>query len=153
MRERLLTGGAILSLSARGTYRRMGFTIAETLAALVFVAIVIPVAVQGITLANRAGVIADRQRVAAQLADKLLAESVVTGSWLDGDQEADCGDDWPDYRYKLSSQAWETDTMDVVTVEVFFQVQGREHSVSMSTLVQEPQSGSSTTSTGGGTSS
>ena len=66
-----------------------GFTLVETLAAMLFMAIVIPVAVRGVMLANRAGVVAERTRVAAQLADTLLTETVVTESWRYGAQEGD----------------------------------------------------------------
>ena len=63
---------------------KRGFTLAETLAAMLFMAIVIPVAVRGVMLANRAGVVAERKRVAAELADRLLVETIVTQQWMDG---------------------------------------------------------------------
>ena len=67
----------------RNNSHRRAFTFAEILVAMVFVAIVIPVAVEGVLIANRAGTVAERKRVAARLADRLLAELVLTGEWAD----------------------------------------------------------------------
>ncbi len=116
-----------------------GFTLVETLAAMLFMAIVIPVAVRGVMLANRAGVVAERTRVAAQLADTLLTETVVTESWRYGAQEGDFEEEWPGYRWILDTEAWEEDAMRLVRVEVLYDVQDREYSVRLSTLAEEEQ--------------
>ena len=52
----------------RNARKIAAFTFAEVLAALLFMAIVIPVAMQGVQVANRAGVAAQRKTVAIQLA-------------------------------------------------------------------------------------
>ncbi len=114
-----------------------GFTLAETLAAMLFMAIVIPVAVQGLTIANRAGVVAERKRVAAQLADRLLTETVLTEDWRNGALEGDFGADRPLYRWVLKTTEWSEDAMRTVSVTVFFKAQEREYSVSLSTVVEE----------------
>jgi len=111
----------------------------EVLAAMVFMAIVIPAAVHALTVANRAGLVAGHKRVAVQLADKLLSEISVTGDWRQGDQTGDFGEGWPGYRWAVRSEAWSVDTMQVVSVDVFFEVQGREHSVRLSTLAEETE--------------
>ena len=119
--------------------KNSGFTFAETLAAMLFMAIVVPVMVQGMTVASRAGIVAERQREAVELADRLLTELVLTGDWRDSESEGDFGEDWPGYRWVLSDGEWEEDTMLVVSVEVFFQVRGREHSLELTTLVDEAE--------------
>ena len=116
-----------------------GFTLVETLAAMLFMGIVIPVAVRGVMLANRAGVVAERTRVASQLADTLLTETVVTESWRYGAQEGDFEEEWPGYRWILDTEAWEEDAMRLVRVEVLYDVQDREYSVRLSTLAKEEQ--------------
>jgi prepilin-type N-terminal cleavage/methylation domain-containing protein len=118
---------------------RHGFTFIELLAAMVFVAIVIPAAVHALTIANRAGIIADHKRVAVQLADKLLNEYCVTEEWRHGDETGDFADDWPGYRWALHTDAWSEDAMRVVSVDVFFTVQSNEYSVRLSTLAEETQ--------------
>ena len=119
--------------------KNSGFTFAETLAAMLFMAIVVPVMVQGMTVASRAGLVAERQREAVELADRLLTELVLTGDWRDSESEGDFGEDWPGYRWVLSDREWEEDTMLVVSVEVFFKVRGREHSLELTTLVDEAE--------------
>ena len=118
--------------------REDGFTFVETLAAMLFIAIVIPVAVRGVILANRAGMVAERKRVAIQLADTRLNEIVIDEEWIDGTQSGDFGDDWPEYTWVLEDDAWEEDTMRLLTVTVTYVVQGIEYEVRVSTLVEEP---------------
>jgi prepilin-type N-terminal cleavage/methylation domain-containing protein len=114
-----------------------GFTLVEMLAAMLFVAIVIPPAARGLMVANRAGVVAERKRVAAELADYLLTETIVTEAWMDGYQEGDFGDEWPEYRWLLEEESWDEDTMREISVAVLFDVQGTEYRVRLSTLVEE----------------
>jgi len=122
-----------------GTRQRKGLTFAELLAAMVFVAIVIPVIVRGLTLANRAGAVSEKKRVAVQLADRLLTEMIVTGQWRTSQSTGDFGQAWPGFRWSLDGQGWGEDTMREVSVEVFFEVQGREYSVCLSTLAEETE--------------
>ena len=58
-----------------------GFTLAEVLAALLFMAIVIPVAIEGMHIASRAGTVAERKGEAARVAQRLLTETLVTTNW------------------------------------------------------------------------
>ena len=122
-----------------GQTQQRGFTFVEILAAMLFMAIVVPVTVEGIMIANRAGVAAERKRVAVGLADMLLTEKVVTEEWRDGEQQGDFGEDWPEYNWVLRNETWEEDGMRLISVEVQFQVQGRDYSVSLSTLVEEEE--------------
>jgi len=128
-----------LPISHGSSRRSRGFTFAEVLAAMVLVAIVIPAVVRGMTLANRAAVMAERKRLAAELADSFLTQMVVTGEWRTSDRTGDFGDDWPGYRWEMSDAAWDVDTMRVVAVSVFFEVQGRPYSVQLSTLAEETE--------------
>lgn len=111
------------------------FTLAEVLAALLFMAIVIPVALQAMRVAGRAGALAERKREAARVAERILNESVVTTNWnksaLSGTiMEAD-----REYKWQLRTESWtESTDMRLLSVEVDFPVQGEEYSVQMSTL-------------------
>ena len=114
-----------------------GFTFVELLAAMLFMAIVIPVAMEGIILANRVGVGAERKRAAALLADRKLSEAIVTESWRDGDQAGDFGEAWPGFSWMLSTEAWPEDAMRMVTVSVIYRVQERQYAERMTTLANE----------------
>ncbi len=116
---------------------RRGFTLVEVLAAMLFMTILVPVAVEGLLVCNRLSVAAQRKREVAQLANEKLTEFVVTETWRDGDQSGDFGEDWPGYSWEMKSESWTEDTMRLITVTAFYQVQGQERSESFSTLVEE----------------
>jgi type II secretory pathway pseudopilin PulG len=114
------------------------FTFAEVLAALVFMAIVIPVAMEGLQVANRAGVVAQRKGVAAQLADGMLNDLIVTNGWRTVRPSGTFSQDLlKGYRWVTENDMWTDDAMRLVSVEVFYMVQSREYSVRLSTLVQD----------------
>ena len=115
--------------------RRAGFTLAETLAALVVMAIVIPVAIDGLRIANRAGVVAQRKSVAVQLADSLLNDLVATGNWQSSSPSGNFGDRWTGYQWRLLNENWTEDNMRMLTVEVTYPVQNQEYSVRLTTLL------------------
>jgi type II secretory pathway pseudopilin PulG len=75
-----------MKLTTRATRRREGFTLAEALAALLFMAIVIPVAVEAMYTASLAGEVAARKSVAARVADQMLNQSLVMTNWNSGTQ-------------------------------------------------------------------
>ena len=113
-----------------------GFTFVEILAAMVFMAVVIPAVIEGLTLANRTGLVAQRKRVAAQLADGKLSELVVTQQTQGSAPAGDFGADHPGYRWTIKSDQWAEDgAMRLVTIQVWYKVQEREYEVHLSTLV------------------
>ena len=117
-----------------------GFTLAEVLAALLFMAIVIPVAVQGLHVASRAGSVAERKAIGARLAETKLNELIVTGQWQSSAQKGTVQDGWQSYTWQLQTEPWVEDaTMWLVTVQVSVPVQGRDYEVAVSTLVDASQ--------------
>jgi type II secretion system protein I len=119
---------------------RAGFTLAEVLAALLFMAIVIPVAVQGLRIASRAGTMSERKAVAARLADSKLNELIVTGQWQSSAQKGTIQEGWQSYSWTLQSEPWAEDgAMRLVTVHVTVPVQGQDYDVAVSTLVDASQ--------------
>ncbi len=111
------------------------FTLAEVLAALAFMAIVIPVAMEGLRVANQAGQVGERKAVAARIAGRVLNERVVTGSTLSAAQNGTIQEGALQYRWTLRTEAWNQDSMKLMTAQVTFPVQGQDYSVSVSTLV------------------
>lgn len=134
-------------------YRRSaGFTFVEILAAMLFLAILIPSVIGGILLASRVAEIAERSSVAAELAQNRLSELTLNGDWAAADARGDFGDDWPGYRWELSQTTWDLDSMTQLDLTVYFTVQGREESVALTTLVDPADAGSSITASTSGTS-
>lgn len=114
---------------------RAAFTLAEVLAALAFMAIVIPVAVEGLRVANRAGVVAQRKSVAARIADRVLTESLIGGQSQSTSRNGVVQEGTQEYRWSIRYQPWPEDAMRLVTVQVVFPVQGEDHDVQLSTLI------------------
>ena len=110
------------------------FTLAEVLAALLFMAIVIPVAVQGLRISSLAGALADRKREAGRVAERVLNESIVTTNWNKSASSGTIREGDREYRWSLRSESWTESTMRLLSVEVKFPVQGEDHTVQLSTL-------------------
>jgi len=139
--RRLLAGFKRPSHSKRRP-RCAGFTLAEVLAALLFMAIVIPVAIEAMHLASRAGSVAARKSEAAVVAQRVLGENLVTTNWSQSVQSGTISQGQRQFRYKLQSEAWSSDPQNIMrqlTVTVYFTAQNREFSVAMSTLVDSSQ--------------
>ena len=117
-----------------------GFTLAEVLAAMLFMAIVIPVAVQGLRIASRAGVVSERKALAVRLAESKLNELIVTHQWQSASQKGTIQEGFRSYSWQLQSEPWSEDgAMRLLTVHVTVPVQGEDYDVQVSTLVDATQ--------------
>lgn len=124
---------------------RRGFTFVEILAAMLFMAIVIPVTIEGILSANRIGQVAVRKRIAAQLADQMLTETLVENTWQAGELSGDFGEDFPNYAYSIHLTDWSEDSnLGLLLIEVTYMVQGKTYAVTLSTLVDKDVNNTST---------
>jgi hypothetical protein len=119
------------------------FTLAEVLAALMFMAIVVPVAIEAMHIASRAGTVAERKGEAARVAQRILNESLVTTNWSQSIQSGTATEGQRQFRYTLRNDAWNEDPNQTVirqlSVEVIFTAQNSDYSVRMSTLVDTSQ--------------
>jgi hypothetical protein len=122
------------------------FTLAEVLAALLFLAIVIPAAVEALHVASLSGEVAARKGQAARVADRILNESLVTTNW-NQTQSGMITEGAEEFRWKLTSQNWPQDLMQLVTAEVTFTAQGHDYLVKMSTLANLQTATNTTTAT------
>lgn len=120
--------------TATNCNRASGFTLVEVLAALLFMAIVIPTAVEALHMATLSGEVAIRKNAAARVADRILNESIVTTNWNSGTQSGTVTEGASDYRWTLTSQTWPQDSMQLLTAEVKYSAQGKDYSVKLSTL-------------------
>ena len=127
------------TLCFRECRRSQAFTLAEVLAAMLFLAIVIPAAVEAMHLASLAGEVAARKGAAARVADRILNESLVMTNWNNGMQSGTTSEGTLELRWTLTSQSWPQDpVMQVVTSEVKFSAQGKDYSVKLDTLAGLP---------------
>ena len=111
------------------------------LAAMLFMAIVIPVALQGLRIASRAGTVAARKGVAVQLAESKLNELIVANQWRNSGQGGAFGPQWPGYQWSIKNEPWTGDTtinnLRQLTVEVTYPAQNQNYSVKLSTILQD----------------
>jgi type II secretory pathway pseudopilin PulG len=120
--------------TATNCNRAAGFTLVEVLAALLFLAIVIPTVIEALHVATLSGEVAARKSAAARVADRVLNESIVMTNWSGGPQNGTVTEGAVDYRWTLTSQTWPQDAMQLLTVEVKYPAQGKDYSVKLSTL-------------------
>ena len=120
------------------------FTLAEVLAALVFMAIVIPVAVECLHVATHASEVAQRKSEATRVAERILNESIVTTNWNQSSQNGTANDGFRQFEWTLQNEPWNQDPIRLLTVQVKYQVQGSDYSVQLSTLADGSFSSSMT---------
>jgi len=128
--------------------RRSGFTLAEVLAALLLMVIVIPVALQGLHVASMAGEVGQRKMIAARIGNKVLNELKVMAQLQNTGQTGVVQEHGISYRWTVKNQPWTEDTlsqMTVASVTISFPAQGKNYEVHLSTLVAPPQQMTTTT--------
>jgi type II secretory pathway pseudopilin PulG len=111
------------------------------LAALLLMAIIIPVAMDGMSVASRAGNLGQRKAAAMRVAERVLNEMIVTRQTA---QESATGiqtDGETAYPWTMATEAWSVDLMTQMTVRVTFTVQGRDYEVQASTLFDPADTG------------
>jgi type II secretory pathway pseudopilin PulG len=116
------------------------FTLAEVLAAMMFMAIVIPVAMQGLRIASLAGEVGQRKIVAARIGNKILNELKVTGQLQNTSQSGVVKEGALQYKWSVRGETWTEDTtspMRLVTLIVTYEAQGKNYDVRLSTLLPQ----------------
>lgn len=114
--------------------RASAFTLAEVLAALALMAIVIPVAIEALHVATLSGEVAVRKTEAARVAERLLNESIVSTNWSQSTQSGKVTEGFRDFDWTLRNEPWSENPMRLITVEVKYGVRGKDYSVQLSTL-------------------
>ncbi|HEV7867611.1 MAG TPA: hypothetical protein VGO90_08005 [Chthoniobacteraceae bacterium] len=117
--------------------RHAAFTFVEILAALAFLGLLVPVIVSALTLSNRAGVIAERTLIATQLGENKLNEMLLGNAWSGGESRGDFGEEHPGFRWEMTQTPWEAGAMTELAIDVIFPVQGQDHDVRLTTLVNQ----------------
>ena len=85
-----------------------GFTFVEILAALVFLAVIVPTIVSALSLSSKASELTERGGAAGQLAENKLNEMLTADAWQSAGNTAsgDCGADFPGYRWEMTQTPW-----------------------------------------------
>ena len=116
---------------------RAGFTLAEVLAAMLLLAIVIPAAIAGLHVASTAGTVAARKAEATRVAEQILNENVLMLNGNPASQSGTVVADGAEFHWTLRNEQWPADAMQLLTVEVTFAAQDRSGVVRLSTLLNQ----------------
>lgn len=104
---------------------------------MLFMAVVIPVAMEGLRTASLAGEVAQRKMIAARIANEKINELKVMGQLQNASQSGVILEDGLTYRWSVKNEAWAGDPlvqMTMPTLTVTFTAQGKTYDVRLSTL-------------------
>ena len=112
------------------------FTLVEVLAALLLVAVVLPVAMRGVAIAALASRDARMRVEATELAEAEMTDLIATGAWQTANLSGDFGSDWPEYTWTADVGDWNgVAALRQLTVQVKWTSRFRTRSVGLATLV------------------
>ncbi len=119
-----------------------GFTLLEVLAALLLVAIVLPVVMGAIDTSTHIGGLAHDRAEAALLAENKLNEVLLDQSWQFGDASGAFGDDTDDpaakrYIWDLHVEQWQDPTVRMLTLTIHWERRGRLQTLTFTTAVHD----------------
>lgn len=112
-----------------------GFTLVEVLVSLLLLAVVLPVAMGGVSLSLRAAEEAKYKSQASSLARAKLSELQAQNQWDLQKMSGDFGASYPQYRWTAQLSNFDGSTLDQLDVTVFWRQREREHSVALSTII------------------
>ncbi len=104
---------------------------------MLFMAVVIPVAMEGLRTASLAGEVSQRKMIAARIANEKINELKVMGLLQNSSQSGVVQEDGLSYRWTVKNEMWTGDTlvqMTMPTLIVSFTAQGKTYDVRLSTL-------------------
>jgi len=130
------TSGPARNSHTLGVYQGAnGFTLLEILATFVLIAIIIPVAMQGISLSIKMASWSKQHNQACSLAQTKLTELLITEDYLRGDLSGDFSSDEFGYHWRTELAEWTGPTLKQLVLHVEWEDRQIENRVSLSTLV------------------
>lgn len=114
---------------------RRGFTLVEVLASLLMMAIVIPVTMEGLSVASRVGVLGQRKAAAMRVAERVLNELIVEQQTQQNSASGTAYERDTVFPWTMRVEYWPEDAMQQMTVAVNFTVQGNTYEVAVTTLL------------------
>ncbi len=117
---------------------RFGFTLIEVLVTISVISIVIPVIMQGISIATALASVTRQRAEVVTLAQSKLEELVISGEWQTGDLSGDFSPDYPNYQWQASVTEWDELDMMQLQLNVTWASRGTQREVVLSTLIYVP---------------
>jgi prepilin-type N-terminal cleavage/methylation domain-containing protein len=117
---------------------RFGFTLVEVLVTVSVISIVIPVIMQGISIATGLASVTRQRAEVVSLAQSKLEELVISGDWQTGDLSGDFSPQYPNYQWQASVTEWDEIDMMQLLLNVTWTSRGAQREVVLSTLIYVP---------------
>lgn len=132
------------------TAGRHGFTMVEVLVSMLLMAVILPVAMKGVSLALHTAAMARDRSLAVSLAQTQMADLITGGSVGSSSMQGDFPDN-PGYTWTATLTQWIGTTVEQLEVTVLWTSNTRQHSVTLDTLIYTGNAdGSATTGSGAG---
>lgn len=123
---------------SRRRHDRRSFTLVEVLATISVISIVIPVIMQGISIATGLASITRQRAEVVALAQSKLDEMIITGEWQSAQLSGDFSPDHPNYQWQVLVSDWDELDMKQLQIGVTWISRGAQREVQLSTLVYVP---------------
>jgi type II secretory pathway pseudopilin PulG len=107
----------------------------EVLASLLLMAIIIPVAMEGMSVASRVGILGQRKAAAMRVGERVLNELMAEQQTQQNSASGTAYDRDTAYTWTMRVENWPEDAMQQMTVAVSFSVQGNTYEVLVTTLL------------------
>jgi prepilin-type N-terminal cleavage/methylation domain-containing protein len=116
--------------------RPSAFTLVEVLATMVLLAIILPIAMRGVSMAMAAASNARRTAEATSLAEAKLNMLLADGTWASGSLSGDFSPDQPEYQWACLTQTRDYGLTEVA-VRVTWTDRGHTREMIVATLAQQ----------------
>ncbi len=126
---------------------RRAFTLVEVLASLMLIALVVPVAMEAMAVASRAGELGQRKAAAVRVGERVLGELLLEGQLAAGASSGVAQEGPFEYPWSARVENWPEDALQQVTVTVTFSVRGTAQEIALATLL--PSTGTAESAIGG----
>ena len=126
---------------------RRAFTLVEVLASLMLIALVVPVAMEAMAVASRAGELGQRKAAGVRVGERVLGELLVEGQLAAGASSGVAQEGPFEYPWSARVENWPEDALQQLTVTVTFSVRGTAQEIALATLL--PATGTAENATGG----
>jgi prepilin-type N-terminal cleavage/methylation domain-containing protein len=130
-------------ITRRRRHHARAFTLVEVLATLVMLAIILPIAMRGVSMAMAAASNARRTAEATSLAEAKLNMLIADGTWASGSLSGDFSPDQPEYQWACLTQTRDYGLTEVA-VRVTWSDRGQAREMIVATLALQSNTNSAT---------
>jgi hypothetical protein len=107
----------------------------EILVTVVMIALIIPIAMKGISIATSVSSDSNRKLRAINLAENRLAEVLIDEEWRNSSESGIFTDEIFQYKWQMNTSEQGEDNLKQIAMKVSWERQGRERNVTLYTLV------------------